>query len=256
MDRKALLGSLLMNGIVQSKGFRARRDAARRRLDAINPHLTPGGDPADPSRIGWFRHVYEAAAGDTANVPWARLAASPLLKDWIDLAGDLRGLRALDVGCGLGDNAEILAKAGAEVTAFDYVPRAIEWARERFPQSRVDYRAADLFRPPGEWGHAFNLVHESATLQTLPPERLPEAARRLASFLAPGGQLLVIASARDAGEPQTTPWLPLTRADIEALAVDGLRLERLELHRSENPSVGRHWRACLLGPAERKAASP
>ena len=237
-----------------SDSFATRRNAARAQLDAINPHLRPGGDPADESRIQWFDYVYAAAAGDAALVPWARLAASPLLNEWLERAGDLSGLRALDVGCGLGDNAEALSKAGAEVTAFDYVPRAINWACERFPNSRVAYRVADLFRPPPEWRHAFDFVHESATLQTLPPERLLEAAQRLASFVAPNGLLLVIASAREEGEPQRTPWLPLTRRDIESLAVDGLLLEWLEQCPSENPAVGRHLRACFLRTAEKTAA--
>ena len=42
----------------------------------------------------------------------------------------------LDVGCGLGDNAECFAAAGAKVTAFDFVAQAIEWAKRRFPQTQ------------------------------------------------------------------------------------------------------------------------
>ena len=45
----------------------------------------------------------------------------------------LRGVRALDVGCGLGYFAEALRQQGAHVTAVDSSPAAIEYVRERFP---------------------------------------------------------------------------------------------------------------------------
>ena len=46
---------------------------------------------------------------------------------------------------GLATMPNVFAAAGANVTAFDFVPEAISWAKRRFPQSKVDYRTADLF---------------------------------------------------------------------------------------------------------------
>lgn len=218
--------------------FAARRAAARKRLDAIDP--AKSGRLDDPYRRDWFRAVYDLAAGDEAAVPWADKQAHPLLREW--LAGRaLSGLQALDVGCGLGDNAEALAAAGAETTAFDLSENAIVWTKRRFPNTRVDYRAADLFHPPPEWRDAFDLVHECYTLQALPNALLPEAGRALASFLKPGGRLLVIARSRpNPAAPEGPPW-PLARRDIEALAANGLSLEGCEeLTPAGEPS---HWRA-------------
>ncbi len=226
---------------VLSEDFAERRARARERLDAVDPHKRPGGIEADPKRQEWFEAVYALAEGDPAGVPWAHLEPRPMLEDWLQ-SHSLAGLRALDVGCGLGDNAEALARAGARVVAFDLVERAVQWARERFLHSAVDYRVADLFDAPQEWRGAFDFVHELYTLQALPEALLPGAARALASFVAPGGTLLVISRARDDGEDLGGPPWPLAKKDIEGLAVDGLRLVSLE----DIPASGdlaRHWRA-------------
>lgn len=221
--------------------FAERRAKAREKLDAIDPHKRPGGVSADPRRTEWFEAVYELAGDDPAGVPWAGLAPHPLLLQWLE-NHSLIGLRALDVGCGLGDNAEALAAGGASVAAFDLVARAVEWARRRFPLSSIDYCVADLFDAPPEWRGAFDLVHELYTLQALPEALLPEAARALASFVAPGGRLLVISRARDDAQKIDGPPWPLTRAQIEALAIDGLRLALLEDIPAQGDMV-RHWRA-------------
>ena len=47
------------------------------------------------------------------------------------LLGDLAGKRILDVGCGEGEDAMILAKLGARVTGLDVSPAAVELARQR-----------------------------------------------------------------------------------------------------------------------------
>ena len=108
-----------------------------------------------PFRRDWFEAVYNLAEGDPACVPWANLAPHPLLAEWLS-HNDLAGKRALDVGCGLGDNAEALARSGARTVAFDLSDRAIEWARDRFPGTSVSYRSADLFDAPPEWAGAFD----------------------------------------------------------------------------------------------------
>ncbi|MEP2117213.1 MAG: SAM-dependent methyltransferase, partial [Bauldia litoralis] len=61
--------------------------------------------------LGWFDELYQGADGDTGQVPWADLAPKAGLPEWLaDHPGE--GRTALDVGCGLGDNAEAIAAAG------------------------------------------------------------------------------------------------------------------------------------------------
>jgi SAM-dependent methyltransferase len=186
--------------------------------------------------IAWFEELYREAEAGAAVVPWADLVPNPHLVEWLDSSTIMPG-RALDIGTGLGDNAEELARRGHRVTAFDVSATAVAQARVRFPESTVDYRVADLLVPPLSWYAAFDLVAETYTLQVLPPRERYRAARTLRTLLAPGGVLLVIARGREPDEPEgAMPW-PLTRDEIEAIAGDGLVLERVEdfVDREEPP---------------------
>jgi 2-polyprenyl-3-methyl-5-hydroxy-6-metoxy-1,4-benzoquinol methylase len=236
-----------------SPEFAARRAEARKALDAIDPAKnanSQGAAAIDPLRRDWFESVYGRAQNDPALVPWANLAPHPLTKAWIGTqAKGISGLRALDIGCGLGDNAECLAEAGAKVMAFDLVETAVEWAKRRFLHTAVDYRAADLFAPPEEWRGAFDLVHECYTLQALSAPLLPRALAALASFLAPGGKLLIIARARDEdAEAEGPPW-PLPPSIFTEARRQGLKPLSIEDITATAEVGRRHWRA-LLGRAD------
>jgi SAM-dependent methyltransferase len=227
-------------------GFAERRAKARAELDAIDPAKGGAETPADPLRRAWFEAVYSRADNDPARVPWANLGPHPLARTFVDLqARGLDGLRVLDVGCGLGDNAEYFSAAGAKVTAFDLVDGAVAWARRRFPRSQVEYCAADLFAAPAEWRGRFDLVNECYTLQALAPALLPQALAAFARFLAPGGKLLLIARARDEdAEAKGPPW-PLPPSIFVEAGRQGLSPLAIEDIAATADLSGRHWRALL-----------
>jgi SAM-dependent methyltransferase len=172
---------------------------------------------------GWFDRLYAAGVG----VPWDRGAPHPLLAGWAE-ARTLPHGRALVVGSGLGADAEFVAGLGLATTAFDISETAIRATRERFPNTAVDYQVADLLDPPAEWAGAFDFVLESYTVQALPEALRAQATAAVASFVAPGGTLLVIAAGREPGEHvQGPPW-PLTRDEVEAFSGAALDLVALE----------------------------
>jgi SAM-dependent methyltransferase len=151
-------------------------------------------------------------------------------------------VRALVVGCGVGDDAEELARLGMHVVAFDAARAAVESARRRFPASPVQYEVADLLAPPRSWGRAFDFVLEADTFQCLPLAALPAAMDRAASFVASGGTLLVLASGRDEHERVEGPPWPLAASDFERLEQTGLELVRFEDSMDELASAHRCFR--------------
>lgn len=179
------------------------------------------GDP-----VGWFDRAYREAGGDAGRIPWDDGACNPLLAAEVTVRP---GLRALDVGCGTGDNAAWLAARGARVTAFDVAPAGVEAARRRYPDADVAWAVADARRLPSAWAGAFDLVTEIYTLQTLPPEPRAEVARQLGRAVAPGGALFLLARAapeRGGDDSGDFPF-PLRQGEVEGVAGGDLRLASL-----------------------------
>lgn len=106
---------------------------------------------------------------------------------------DLTPGTALDAGCGWGADAAWLAARGWTVTAVDVSPAAVDQGRQDADASdpgaagRITWLSADLttWKPDGQ----FDLVTSHYVHVPGPPEALFE---RLASWVAPGGTLLVV----------------------------------------------------------------
>jgi SAM-dependent methyltransferase len=208
------------------------------RARQLSAEYVANGDPT-----GWFERLYLEGQAGTAVVPWVRGVPNPILVEWA-VGRPGAGRKALVVGCGTGEDAELLAGLGYAVTGFDIAPAAIAAAREKSPRSAVDYQVADLTALPASWRGSFDLVVEIYTLQPLYGEVRAKALAAVHEPVAPGGTLLVISFAvaeatpvRDLG---MMPW-PLTRAEVE-LAGGPLRARSVECFMGENPDLPR-WRA-------------
>ncbi len=73
------------------------------------------------------------------NPPWDSGISPPELIEFIQThpAG-----RTIDIGCGTGTNIITLAKAGWQVTGFDFAPRAVQIAKQKVKQAAIQ---ADLY---------------------------------------------------------------------------------------------------------------
>jgi SAM-dependent methyltransferase len=213
----------------------------------IDPEEHAGSLAADAAAEGnptaWFERLYAEANRGEAIVPWDRDEPHQVVVDWFrGVRGD--GRRALVVGAGLGRDAEFVARLGFVTTAFDMSPSAIEAARRRHAGTSVRYVQADLLDPPAEWRHAFDLVLESLTVQSLPIAMHGRAIAAVPRFVAPGGTLLVVAAGRDDGVPagDGPPW-PLLRSEIDAFASDDVQPVRVEAIGDPAAPAGLRWRA-------------
>ena len=213
----------------------------RARARALAAEAAAAGDES-----GWFERLYaEAEAGD-AVVPWSGGAPNPHLTGWAARERlDGRGKRALVVGCGLGYDAEFLARAGYTVTGFDVAPTAIERAVRENPGSPVSYVAADLLDLPARWTGGFDLVVEIYTVQPLFGPVRERALAALAAPVAPGGTLLVIARATNEENPERDPAMmpwALTRRELN-LAGGPLRAVNVEQFMDDEDPPKLRWRA-------------
>jgi SAM-dependent methyltransferase len=193
-----------------------------------------GGEP-----LRWFEELYAQAARGDAVVPWADLVPNPILLRELDGLA-VSGLRTLVVGCGYGDDAAALARAGAVVTAFDVAPSAVAHCRDRFGDLDIEWAVGDALSPAGPWVGAFDLVVEIFTLQVLPPVERALAGAALGRCVGPDGRLLVLCRGHEPDDPPgQMPW-PLTPDEVLGLAGDGLDVERFEdFLDDEDPPVRR-----------------
>jgi 2-polyprenyl-3-methyl-5-hydroxy-6-metoxy-1,4-benzoquinol methylase len=102
--------------------------------------------------------------------------------------GNLDGMRLLDVGCGMGEEAIFFAKLGAHVTAIDISPVGIEIARKRAAYNgvadRVDARCGRT-DATGLADQSFDIVHGLGILHHI---GLDVGIREAVRLLKPGGK--------------------------------------------------------------------
>ena len=196
---------------------------------------------SEPS--AWFEVLYQEAKGDASQVPWAKLTPHPYLQDWLEgYSPQPERMKALVVGCGLGDDAEALALKGFQVTAFDVSPTAIAWCHQRFPDSTVNYIVADLFNLPTQWHQAFNFVWECRNIQALPLNVRSKAIAAVAEVVAVKGTLLVTTRIRDTDdEPDGPPW-PLSHTELAQFQELGFQEINQDLFDDNEPNTVKHIR--------------
>ena len=104
----------------------------------------------------------------------------------------VRGIRALDFGCGTGRSTRFLRNLGFQVIGVDVSQAMLAQARDRDPQG--DYRWIGEGGLAGLEAGAFDLILAAFTFDNVPDERKIAALPELRRLLARGGRLLVVVS--------------------------------------------------------------
>jgi SAM-dependent methyltransferase len=195
------------------------KTATRGRVLELSKESNERGDAA-----GWFEKLYAEAEGNAEKLPWGNLSPNEYLVSFAEkTALNGNGRTALVVGCGLGDDAKYLEELGFKVTAFDISPTAIDWAKHRYSETKIEFQVADLFETPKEWNGAFDFVLEIYTIQPLPLEIRPQVIDEVAKFVKKEGKLVVVTRGRENDETLgELPWA-LSRNDLSRFAENNLK---------------------------------
>jgi SAM-dependent methyltransferase len=116
-------------------------------------------------------------------------------KEWhIPIAADFqsaRGLKVLEIGCGLGTDGAQFAEAGADYTGVDLTEAAVDLARKRFELFDLQgkFQIADAESLDFE-DESFDLVYSHGVLHHTP--ETGKAIREIHRILRPGGRAVVM----------------------------------------------------------------
>jgi ubiquinone/menaquinone biosynthesis C-methylase UbiE len=136
---------------------------------------------------------------------------------------EARGLRVLEIGCGLGTDGARFARAGALYTGVDLTEAAVSLARRRFEVEGLagEFRVADAERLDFA-DESFDLVYSHGVLHHTPDTEA--AVREVHRVLKPGGRAVVMLYHRDSYNYRVNIGL-LRRAGAHLLKTEaGLRL--------------------------------
>ncbi len=126
--------------------------------------------------------------------PWEGHKIPSRLTELVEGAGALPKGRALDIGCGTGDTSIYLARHGWDVTAIDFVERALARARAKTKAAGVTvrYQQADATKLAScGLGHEFQLVADNGCLHGLSDEGRDRYVRNLTAMVPSGGRLVL-----------------------------------------------------------------
>jgi len=124
-----------------------------------------------------------------------RIEAHRYRKEWhIPVAANFaatRGLKVLEIGCGMGTDGAQFAKAGADYTGIDLTEAAIELARKRFALSHLngEFRVSDAENLDFD-DESFDLVYSHGVLHHTPD--IEAAVSEIHRVLKPRGQAIVM----------------------------------------------------------------
>ena len=143
-----------------------------------------------PYEPGSAEHLAEVERRFLAEAWFAQAPGAPPFSGLMPFP-ELQGKDVLEIGCGTGVHARLLAEAGARLTAVDLTPIAVELTKRRLAHARVDgdVREADAESLPFaddsfDFVWSWGVIHHS--------EHTDRVIAEIARVLRPGGRLALM----------------------------------------------------------------
>lgn len=143
----------------------------------------------------------------------------------VRILGPRPGLRILDAGCGRGETALALAKAGAQISGLDYSEASVELTREALSDHPdTDVKLGSVTDLP--WAdNSFDRIQFSDVIEHLDPPQTVPALKEFHRVLKPGGFALIHTAPNllfmNYGWPAVKPFVRLAGHGEIAARVDG-----------------------------------
>ena len=125
---------------------------------------------------------------DEQELRWHREEIPPILEK----AAKISNGYALDIGCGTGVQAVFMAENGYSVTAVDFIPKALEFARKRAKDANVNISFQEDDITLWKTDQKFDLIFDSGCLHSLPQKNLSIYKSNLLDWLKPNGNYILL----------------------------------------------------------------
>ncbi len=123
------------------------------------------------------------------DLPWAHDEATLFLAE---LCAKRKPGRALDIGCGAGTDSVYLAQRGWDVTALDFIPKALEFTQARAREAGVSVTPVEADITAWRADQPFDLVLDHGLLHNLDPVRHAAYRQTVLHGLADDGDFILL----------------------------------------------------------------
>jgi SAM-dependent methyltransferase len=163
------------------------------------------------SRKFIYKIIYSRAK-DERKIHWHKDEIPCLLTKSIESLGSGK---ALDVGCGTGVNSVFMAQNGFMVTAVDFIPEALDFARKRARQFGIEIRFILSDATKLELHERFNLVLDCGCLHSFDDKLRIKYKEKLLSLMSGDSEYVLVHCSKSKKLDFGLGPKPKTRDDIE-----------------------------------------